>query len=91
MVGVIREAGWSAAGVYVRLRLAGRAVAERLRDKAGQTSFEYFLLAAGVAILAGAALLTFGGAVKSGITEATSCMTNASNQAASATAGSGIC
>ena len=47
----------------------------RLRHRRGQTSFEYFLLIAGVAVLVGAAVVSFGGGVKKGINAGTTCLT----------------
>ncbi len=54
------------------LALFGR----RIRNRRGQTSFEYFLLIAGVAVLVGAAVIKFGGGVKTGITNGSNCLTN---------------
>ncbi len=46
---------------------------KRIRNRRGQTSFEYFLLIAGVAVLVGAAVLKFGGGVKTGINNGNNC------------------
>ena len=47
---------------------------KRIRNRHGQTSFEYFLLIAGVAVLVGAAVVSFGGGVKKGINAGYSCL-----------------
>ena len=90
-VGALREAAWVPAELYVRAKAAVRHVWGRIRDGKGQTGFEYFLIAAGVAVLVGAAVLAFGGAVKSGITQAQNCLNTAQGVAGGGTAGSGPC
>jgi Flp pilus assembly pilin Flp len=90
-VGALREAAWVPAGLYVRAKLAARHVWGRIRDGKGQTGFEYFLIAAGVAVLVGAAVLTFGTQVKSGITQATQCLNSAQGIAGGGSGGTGVC
>jgi len=80
----IREATWAPAELYVRAKAAVCPLVDRIRDMRGQTGFEYFLIAGGIAVLIGAAVITFGGAVKDGIDQAKTCLNNASTTAAAA-------
>lgn len=66
--------------VVAALRVLGQRF---VHDERGQTTLEYVLLGAGIVILAAGAIFTFGGAVKSGMAGATSCLTGAAGGAAS--------
>ncbi len=93
---IVEAALWAPARPYL---VAKNAVCDaksyvhrRLRDTLGQTGLEYFLIAGGIAVLVGVAIFAFGGALKSGIKQAQSCLNNTSNTAAGGTSTTtGVC